>query len=222
MALPRHVKANLQGLTSCPLIFASQLRQPMNIISHCHQHLPLLTCRLSSKVFPLWGVSDVIIQVLLRNPTREQNRPPRHPLHKLWRTFDENKQLHKSNFTVTPRSKLIIKDDWSVYLLAALAFRETGRIYRIQEYWQRGGPASDFWIWKILVLEIRLQQCKKTGTWWAWATMYQCIPLVQILLLMAQRGCLHGIFQADINLPCLHFELTRSCRDVSSSVLSLN
>lgn len=114
MALPKHVKANLQGLILCPLIFASQLRQPKNIVSHCHQpllcYLPLLACRLCSDVFPLWGHSDVIIQVLLRTPTREQNRPPGRSLHKLYRTFDGTKQLYKSNFIVTPRTKRIIKD----------------------------------------------------------------------------------------------------------------
>lgn len=113
MALPKHVKANLQGLILCPLIFVSQLRQP-KILFLIAISLYFATCLYLHADFAqtsfLCGDTDVIIQVLLRTPTREQNRPPGHSLHKLYRTFDGTKQLYKSNFIVTPRTKGIIKD----------------------------------------------------------------------------------------------------------------
>lgn len=48
---------------------------------------------LTQKVFPLWGLSDVIIQVLLRNPTREQNRSGTRC------TSSEELLMEKSNYT---------------------------------------------------------------------------------------------------------------------------
>lgn len=98
MALPRQVKVNLQRLTSCPLIFANRLRQPMSFISHCHQHLPLLIHRFSSKVFILW---DMMLSSRSYLGIPQENRTDHLGTH--WTSSEEllmeKKQLSKSNFS---------------------------------------------------------------------------------------------------------------------------
>lgn len=119
--LPRHVKANLQEFTQCALTFATQVRQPVSIVSHCpysHSDLP-------QKHFPC-GDSVALPSRSYSGAPSEQT--PRYPLQKLSTTSDGKTQPGKRNFTVMPKHRFICSPSGSSACLDSWSYLENSRI----------------------------------------------------------------------------------------------